>query len=266
MSRIRWVFNTRLWNPTEEEWRKCVSLISATEAERISKFVFLEDKKRALVGRLSIRAAVSEGLNVPWIKIDLSRTEKGKPCFTRYFLSRYPEGTEFNFNISHHGDYVVLAAEKCGGVGIDVMKIELPKSNKSIEDFFKTMRRLFTLNEWDFINSGIDPYSKLSNFYRLWTLKESFLKATGQGISLDLQFLEFSILSPLTLENIQTNTCVSLYQTQQNDWLFEERLIDNNHIVSVAIKTTQTTNEPECFELISIPRLLFNINNAYAIL
>ena len=256
MSRIRWAFNTRIWNPAEEEWKRGLSLINRTEEERISKFVFLEDRKRALIGRLSLRAVISEVLNVPWTRVELSRTERGKPCLTSEFISRYPNGADFNFNISHHGDFVVLAGDRCREVGIDLMRIELPKSSRTLEEFFKTMRRLFTLNEWRFIQSATDEYAKLFNFYRLWTLKESFLKATGQGISLDLQFLEFSIFSPLTLENIQTNTRVSLHQTPQTDWLLEESLIDYNHIVSVAINSPQKPNELTYFELIDISRLI----------
>ena len=239
MSRFRWAFNTRLWNPSEEEWKRAVSLISRAESERISKFVFLEDRKRALVGRLSIRAAISKGLGVPWSKIELSRTDKGKPCLTGEFIYRYPNASNFNFNISHHGDYVVIATEEGSLVGVDVMRIEMPRSSKTIEEFFHTMRKLFTTKEWSFINSPLDQHSKLANFYRLWTLKESYLKATGEGISLDLQLLEFSILSPLTQENIQTNTRVSIHQILQNHWLFEESYIDATHIVSVAINTLQ---------------------------
>ncbi|KAI6656465.1 L-aminoadipate-semialdehyde dehydrogenase-phosphopantetheinyl transferase isoform X3 [Oopsacas minuta] len=235
MSRYRWAFNIRLWNPTDEEWKRAISLISRTELDRISKFVFLDDRKRALVGRLSIRAAICNGLRVPWDKIELSRTSKGKPCLTEEFISKYPNASGYNFNISHQGDYVVLAAEDGSNVGIDVMKIELPRSNKTVEEFFHTMRKLFTPSEWSYINSAIDQHMKLTNFYRLWTLKESYLKATGQGISLDLQFLDFSNFSPLTLENVQTSTRVSTYLTLQYDWLFEESYIDANHIVSVAI-------------------------------
>ena len=258
MSRIRWAFNTRLWQPTDAEWKKGMSLVSLGEAERIFKFVFLEDRKRTLVGHLALRAAISEALNVPRAAVELSRTDRGKPCVTSGFLSRYPESTEFSFNISHHGDYVVLSAERCGGIGIDVMKIEQPRSSRTVEEFFKTMQRQFTPNEWSFINSGKDQFSKLSNFYRLWALKESYLKATGEGISLNLQLLDFTILSPLTFGDVQTDTRVSLNRIQQNDWLFEERLIDHNHIVSVAIETPLTPHEPNSFESISLPRLIFN--------
>jgi 4'-phosphopantetheinyl transferase len=60
---------------------------------------------------------------IPYAHIKLGRTEKGKP----YLMNNAPEGCErLSFNVSHHGDYVVLAAETFTDVGIDVMKLETP--------------------------------------------------------------------------------------------------------------------------------------------
>lgn len=68
------------------------------------------------VGRLLMRKAVSEGIGQPYDKIMFSRTSSGKPYIE--------ENSKFSFNVSHHGDFCVLAAEQDANVGVDVMKVE----------------------------------------------------------------------------------------------------------------------------------------------
>lgn len=70
-----------------------------------------------------IRKLVAEKLNIPWNNIRLQRTAKGKPVLAKDSLNPYPN---FNFNVSHQGDYAVLAAEPELQVGIDVMKTSFP--------------------------------------------------------------------------------------------------------------------------------------------
>lgn len=70
-----------------------------------------------------IRKLVAEKLNIPWNNIRLQRTAKGKPVLAKDSLNPYPN---FNFNISHQGDYAVLAAEPELQVGIDIMKTSFP--------------------------------------------------------------------------------------------------------------------------------------------
>lgn len=39
--RIRWIFNTNSWKPTEEEWEKCLLQLPKPESERIKKYVII---------------------------------------------------------------------------------------------------------------------------------------------------------------------------------------------------------------------------------
>lgn len=50
-------------------------------------------------------------------------------CDALYFQVRSDSGTEppsWSFNLSHQGDYAVLAAEQGGQVGVDIMKNTMP--------------------------------------------------------------------------------------------------------------------------------------------
>lgn len=70
-----------------------------------------------------IRKLIAEKMKIPWNEIQLKRTIKGKPFLVNPVLNIIPN---LNFNISHQGDYTVLAAEPILQVGVDIMKTDFP--------------------------------------------------------------------------------------------------------------------------------------------
>uniref|UniRef100_A0A8I5QZH5 L-aminoadipate-semialdehyde dehydrogenase-phosphopantetheinyl transferase n=1 Tax=Papio anubis TaxID=9555 RepID=A0A8I5QZH5_PAPAN len=212
MEGVRWAFSCGTWLPSRAEWLLAVRSIQPEEKERIGQFVFARDAKAAMAGRLMIRKLVAEKLNIPWNHIRLQRTAKGKPVLAKDSSNPYPN---FNFNISHQGDYAVLAAEPELQVGIDIMKTSFP-------EFFHIMKRKFTNKEWETIRSFKDEWTQLDMFYRNWALKESFIKAIGVGLGFELQRLEFD-LSPLNLDigQVYKETRLFLDGEEEKEWAFE---------------------------------------------
>lgn len=238
MTGVRWAFNFRQWSPSQEEWMFCSRCIQPEEKLRIGKFVFKKDAKSAMVGRLLLRKVISEYLHIPYKDIQLRRTEKGKP----YILN---ESTgNFTFNLSHQGDFAVIAAETNDTVGIDVMKIE----QRNVEDFFHTMRRQFTPEEWTIIKAPATDREKLKMFYRHWCLKESYVKALGIGIGFEIRRLNFNIPCKVLNESeVVTNTTVRVDGILDQHWTFEEQLLPD-HCIAVAIKhdNIQTDSSNNC--------------------
>ena len=69
------------------------------------------------------RHAVLRQTGLAYHCISLDRTEKGKP-----FLVNCPLSCEqFDFNISHDGNYAVAAAELQYSVGVDIMQVDRPR-------------------------------------------------------------------------------------------------------------------------------------------
>ncbi|KAK2499990.1 hypothetical protein MC885_002595 [Smutsia gigantea] len=208
MEGVRWAFSCGTWLPSRAEWLLAVRSIQPEEKERIGQFVFARDAKAAMVllqaGRLMIRKLVAEKLNIPWNNIRLQRTAKGKPVLAKDSLNPYPN---FNFNISHQGDYAVLAAEPELQVGIDIMKTSFPGN----------------------------------------ALKESFIKAIGVGLGFELQRLEFDISPlNLDIGQVYKETRLFLDGEEEKEWAFEvrnlsellktESKIDEHHFVAVALR------------------------------
>ncbi|XP_069825851.1 L-aminoadipate-semialdehyde dehydrogenase-phosphopantetheinyl transferase [Dendropsophus ebraccatus] len=241
MEGVRWAFPCARWTPGRDDWLLCARCVQPEEQQRIAHFMFTRDAKAAMAGRLLIRKLIAEKLHIPWDKIQLDRTAKGKPFLVSGVPPQLPN---FNFNVSHQGDYAVLAAEPELQVGVDIMKTERPGSG-STEEFFRIMHRQFTEREWHSIKSMGSDGARLDMFYRHWALKESFIKAIGVGLGFNLQRIEFEV-SPLHMEkgSVYTQTKMGLDdEEEEGNWSFEEMLLDEKHHVAVALGSSGT-NKP----------------------
>ncbi|XP_051536003.1 L-aminoadipate-semialdehyde dehydrogenase-phosphopantetheinyl transferase [Myxocyprinus asiaticus] len=236
MDGVRWAFRCGSWVPTRSEWTLAARCIQPEEKERIGQFVFAKDAKSAMAGRLLIRKLVCEKMGFVWDGFRLERTARGKPYLPlpSTTTSPAPSHTHWNFNVSHQGDYAVLAAAPRRQVGVDVMKTTRPGSS-SVPEFFRIMNRQFTDLEWTNIRAAGSDWDQLDNFYRHWALKESFIKAIGTGLGFDLQRVEFHI-SPNQMQEGQVYRQTRMYlDNEEEDWIFEESLLDKDHHVTVAL-------------------------------
>lgn len=154
--------------------------------------------------------------------------------------NQLPAGTDIN--ISHQGNYCVLAFDSSQKVGIDIMKIETHAQD--LDAYFSLMNRVFAASEWDFIRSVDGRRERLARFMRLWSLKEAYVKAEGFGISVDLRKITFTCPTDhLRRERLTTDTQLSVDQKLMSEWSFEESLIDEDHCVAVAVCRTES---PAC--------------------
>jgi len=258
---LRWYFCLNYWHPTKQELSKISGLIQQEEKARISRFHFLRDAKAAIVGRLMIRKLINLCTGVPNDGFVLGRDEHNKPFLVNIEPSAGPSTARpdnLNFNISHEGAYVVLASDSAvNHIGIDVMDISKPgRGAASQEEYFRLMNRQFTPGEWNQIK-GPSIHSRITNFTRFWCLKESFVKATGVGIVIDLRTIDFQTEEDLIYEDLVNSTHVVLNGVPQLGWTFEERFIDVQHIVAVA---KSGVSPCRAFEEVSIDFLLLDMN------
>ncbi|KAJ4935663.1 hypothetical protein JOQ06_017193 [Pogonophryne albipinna] len=244
MGSIRWAFLCGSWRPSRSEWILANRCIQREERDRIRQFVFAKDAKSAMAGRLLLRRFVCEKMGIPWSEIRLERSPRGKPYLAAPLKVRSDSGTEppsWSFNLSHQGDYAVLAAEQGGQVGVDIMKNTMPGTS-SVPEFFRIMTRQFTAYEWSVIQSAGSEHLQLAAFYRHWALKESFIKAIGTGLGFNLQRVEFHLApEPLTQKHVLRQTKMHLDEEEEEGWIFEESLLDADHHVAVALGPTDKT-------------------------
>lgn len=160
----------------EAVFRTAYSMVTRERQERADRYVFRKDKNLCVAAELLLRKALSEiggGLSQP----DFFYGKYGKP---------YLKGENMPFfSLSHSGDYAVCAVggtelgcdiEKIGTAGLDIAK------------------RFFSEGEAARIVSAGTEEESAELFCRFWTLKESFIKAAGLGLSMPLDSFEIGIL------------------------------------------------------------------------
>ena len=242
-----WAFNIKKWKPSEAEWCRAIQLIQSEEKERIEKFRYRDDMISSLIGRLFLRgfAAQTLGHNNN-SKIRLIRTERGKPVLETL--------CGWDYNVSHAGDWVVFAAGESCQVGLDVMKMTDSRIDR-LDEFFRIMDRQFTEAEWTCIRGERrNEEEQLARFFRNWTLKESYVKAIGTGLNVDLRSLNFIVVENLTPSGASISTTKLENCGELSSWSFEESVLNGDHVVCFAHNCDTDINVPE-FEEMDISRI-----------
>lgn len=143
------------------------TFLSTKEYDRATKYYRKNDRNRFIVCRSLLKFVLARYTNSDIKDIVLESLPNNKPYLTK-------DPNTF-FNISHSGDYAVLAVSK-NPIGIDIEHINLSFS------FEKTLQYIFSVDDIVFINNA---ENKTHTFYSLWTRKEAFVKALGTGIDDD---------------------------------------------------------------------------------
>ena len=140
--------------------------VSGSRREKIDRLRSEKGRLLSLGAGALLEAALAEcGVSSPRFEAD----ENGKP-----FL---PDRDDLFFNLSHSGSKVFCAVSD-RAVGCDVEQIRSAK--------LRIARRYFCEEEYRALLACADEAARDRLFYRYWTLKECFLKATGFGLSLPM--------------------------------------------------------------------------------
>lgn len=264
----RWAFDFLSWKPSLQDLKTAVSLVQSEEKVRLSKFMFQEDFKASLAGRLLMRHFVRHAMSIGNHQFKLSRDAREKP-----YLMEIDGATNWNnkvidFNVSHQGSFACLAGyvndrnetNSSMKLGVDVMKIEYT-GGKPLSEFFRLMTRNFSTDEWTQIKSFNSNIGKLEAFMRNWCLKESYVKNIGTGITVDLSKLKFVITTEdLSEDNVITDTRLEIDGQLLDDFVFEESLLGTEHCVVVSLHNppADEPRKPFLFELIQFEELIRN--------
>lgn len=221
----RWAVDISLWDPSPHDFSLAMSSLPHQEHTSITRYILLEDQKRALVSRLLQYALVHQVLGVPFDEIVIKRTVEGKPYLVGDKLNL--EFPNFNFNVSHHGDYVAIASEPICIVGLDIVSSDFIPEKETVLQYIQNFSSYFSTLEWDNIINSRNDDLMLDEFYRYWCLKEAFVKALGTGVGYRLDSLEFP-------QTKGTNIVARVNGQELKDWKFRVSELGKGHTVCVA--------------------------------
>lgn len=153
--------------PDPKEYPDSLSGLSEDRVKKTLRYRQEKDRKQSLGAGLLLKRCLNEyQVNIE----DIRCGKHGKPEIEGLY-----------FNLSHSYDKVVCVISEMP-VGCDIEKI------KDVKD--SIAERFFTENEIQYLNQ-FQGDRKRDEFYRLWTMKESYMKMTGEGMSLGLDRFEF---------------------------------------------------------------------------
>jgi len=141
------------------------SMLSDERLEKIHKLRSPLNKKVSVVAYLLLRLALLEGYCINEA-VEFEYAKKGKPL-----LKKYPH---IHFNISHSKNTAACVVSDVE-VGVDVQNIA-PVADA-------VAKRVLTSDEYNSFKSSPVPDEY---FCEVWTIKESFLKKTGRGLTTKL--------------------------------------------------------------------------------
>lgn len=168
-----------------QDMREFYSSLSEDELSRMHQYRFRKDKIRFLIVRGILRKLLGFYMKSNPTDISFSYNEHGKPQLQN----------DLCFSVSYSQSLALICFSAKQEVGVDIEKIQF------IQDFLEIAERFFSKVEYDFLNNAEDDL-KLKTFFQLWTQKEAFIKAIGQGLFYPLD--QFTV--PICLSNLHSSS------------------------------------------------------------
>lgn len=162
-----------VWLARVGEWATAVDWLPPSEQAEAERRRF--GREETLLARVLARAALSHAAGgVPPGDWQFARSRHGKP----YVVGPRPE---WRFNVSHSDGVVACAVSDRYDVGVDVERRD------RVNDLLGIARRYFAAAEVAQLTGDARR-----RFFEIWTLKEAYVKARGDGLTLPLDRFAFT--------------------------------------------------------------------------
>ena len=163
------------WLPlelTEEQKERALKLLTEMQRDKYERRKSVAQKDAYLAGRYLLMSLLSAYTNTAPNQLELSYTRLNKP-----FLSNHTQNLQFNFSDTSVAERSVgvFAFALSHDVGVDI------EARDRRSNFIEIAKRRFTQRELEFVHE--DGHFNSEKFLAIWTRKEAFGKATGQGIN-----------------------------------------------------------------------------------
>jgi 4'-phosphopantetheinyl transferase len=193
-------------------------LLNSAERQQEDRFCFDADKRRYLVTRALVRTVLSRYISVRAEELTFATGPNGQPKLSSYgSLAQH-----IRFNISHTSELVILGVSNRCAIGVDVENCHSCRPVKAMASRFFARDEIVEL-------SALPLSGQLMRFYECWTLKESYIKARGKGLSIATS--QFSFLFPGN-NTIRMSMDMGLAD-QPSRWRFWQLRASADHLVAI---------------------------------
>ncbi|HEX6042921.1 MAG TPA: 4'-phosphopantetheinyl transferase superfamily protein [Pyrinomonadaceae bacterium] len=174
----------------EQPLGRFIGMLDPDELTRANRFHFEKDRRHFIVARGFLRALLGRYLTSEPKELKFVYGAYGKPALEQ-------EGS-LRFNMSHSHGMALYALTEGRDVGVDV---EYMRADFTGDDI---ARRFFSPFEVQSL-CGLPDQHRVESFFRCWTRKEAYIKATGRGLSQPLDGFDVTLAPGETAALLRTD-------------------------------------------------------------
>lgn len=194
-------------------WR----VLSEDERKRVNQFYFDRDRIRHIVAHGVLRFILSIYCDSDPHEHHFHQNSYGKPALA--------ENYHLRFNMSHSGDQVLYGITWECEIGVDIEKIRpFENAEQIVERYFSHHEKRAFLE--------FPAHKKEVAFFAIWTRKEAYIKAQGQGLSLPLDQFTISFLPDEPVRLIETKH----NKKERKRWSLHNISIHPDYLAAVAVE------------------------------
>ena len=202
--------------------RRLEGLLGEDERTRIGRYRFAKDRHVGLVTWGLLRCLLSRYAAIAPADWRFRSNPHGRPE-----IATPGHAAALRFNIAHTEGMIVVLVAEGREVGVDVES--LPYEGPCLE----IAHRYFSNSEVAALRS-LPPSQRSLRFIELWTLKESFLKALGTGLSIPLDAVSFHLETGPGGAVDASFACP--LEDNAGRWWFDLDTIGERHVVSTTVE------------------------------
>jgi 4'-phosphopantetheinyl transferase len=196
--------------------QRCLCTLNEAEKARFARFHFERDRRRFAVSHALVRYALSMHAKIGPTAWRFASGSDSKP-----HIVSDTDSVALEFSLSHGGHLCACAVTKGTPVGVDV-----EDCSRSADP---SVLRLLAPSERAYVRS-FEPAAQATAFYRVWTLKEAYVKALGIGLSVPLH--TFAVLP-----SYDRGACLAVPVVRDTDqWWFWWERTDASHLLAVVTR------------------------------
>jgi 4'-phosphopantetheinyl transferase len=188
--------------------------------------------RQYLVTRALLRSLLSAyAPGTPPLQWRFEAGDNGKPALAPPFAD-----TGLSFNVAHTAGLVSIAIARERALGVDVEYFAPRGPPLHVAPHYFTAAEAAALE-------ALPQEQRAARFYALWTLKESWLKATGEGLAGGLDRVSFRFDEPRFAAG------VSVSDDHAAHWRFWQSAPSPEHLLALALRSELEAVEVSLFRL-----------------
>jgi 4'-phosphopantetheinyl transferase len=222
---------------TEGDVAPLLAMLDEDEKARQKRFVHARNRIEYAGAHGLTRLALGAALSVAPASLAFIEGPNGKPS-----AQWGGQPAPVSFNLSHANGMVGVAVLGHADVPVG---FDLERFDRKIE--LELADRYFRPEEVKWLAS-LAADERPRGFLRLWTLKEALIKATGEGLSRELDSFWFEVFPPRLHYASSAESA--------DDWRFEQRIIEESFVAAAGLRLTGGSDGSPTWRVVDARKLL----------